>query len=254
MNPRNHNVYLISFRTLRQLIGVLGILLPLMCWFVNVFVNHLNLLNNPLFVNVEFSKPYVAGIDLKPSISDFYYTTAGPTFTGILLTVAIFLFTYNGYPLNRKDDRYAWLSDKRICNFAAVCAIGIIVFPTSSAKPITDNIHIFVSSHLAGVIHLVFAALFFLSMAVMSIVNFRRHPNKVLIRDAEGKLYLICGWGIILCVLILAIFSLIPHSEDWLWGKSVYIMEVFMLLFFGVAWLVKGKSIPTEFILNKLEE
>lgn len=255
MASGNQNIYLISFRTLRQLIGYLGILLPLMCWLVNLFVNHLNLLNNPVFVNLEFSQPYVAGSDLKPSISDFYYTTAGPLFTGILLTVAIFLFTYNGYPKNKKDDRYPWLTDKLICNFAAICALGIVVFPTSSSEPVTDNIHIFVSSHSAGIIHLAFAAMFFLAMAVMSIINFRRNPGKVLIMDAEGKLFLICGWGIITCIVILAVFSfLIPQSENWLWGKSVYIMEVFMLLFFGTAWLVKGKSIPTEFIIHNLED
>jgi hypothetical protein len=251
-NANNNNVYLISYRTLRRLIGILGIGLPFLCWGVNAFVNHLDLLNNPHFVDKSQTQTYIAGADLKASISHFYYTTAGPIFTGILITVAIFLYCYKGYPKNKKDDRLPWLTDKRITVFAASCALGIVVFPTDSPQRITDNIHIFVSSRMAGNLHLSFATLFFLSMAVMSMVNFRRHPGKELISDAEGKLYLICGMGIVACILALGIYAFASYGRTWLWGEFVYIMEVIMLIFFGTAWLVKGKSIPTEFILDKI--
>lgn len=250
MNPTN---FLISYRTLRRLIGVLGILLPFMCLGVNAFVNHLDLLNNPVFVDKKQTATYIPGADLKASISHFYYTAAGPLFTGILITVAIFLFCYNGYPENKKEDRFSWITDKRITAIAAICALGIVIFPTDSPKIITDNIHIFVSSKTAGTLHLICATAFFLSMAAMSIVNFRRHPGKELITDAEGKIYLICGWGIVLCISLMAIYAIVPTGGSWLWGKFVYIMEVFMLLFFGIAWLVKGKSVPTEFLLNKMK-
>ncbi|MBN9352200.1 MAG: hypothetical protein J0H55_16090 [Chitinophagaceae bacterium] len=87
--------YLISYHALRRLIGILGILLPFLCWGVNAFVNYLNLLNNPGLVDISQSQVYEAGADLKSSVSHFYYTTAGPMFTGILITVSIFLFCYN---------------------------------------------------------------------------------------------------------------------------------------------------------------
>lgn len=254
MANASNNTFLISFRTLRQLIGYLGIFLPFMCWLVNTVVNHFDLLNNPAFVNLEFSEAYVAGSNLKSSISHFYYTTAGPLFTGILITVSIFLFTYNGYAMDKDNDKFAWLTDKRISSFAAICALGIVTFPSGSSHKIIDNIHIFVSSNTAGAIHLTCAALFFLSMELMSIINFRRNPGKILIKNAEVRLYLICGWGIIASILFLGINSFVPGGENWLWGKAVFIFEVFMLLFFGIAWLVKGKSIPTEFLLNKIEE
>lgn len=253
MRSKN-NVYLISYRTLRQWIGVLGILLPLLCWGVNTFVNHFDLLNNSLFIDTSQTAVYIAGADLKPSISDFYYTASGPIFTGILITVAIFLFCYAGYPENKKEDRFSWLTDRRVSAFAACSALGIVTFPTGSVQKITDNIHNYVSSPQAGTLHLIFAALFFLSMATMSIVNFRRHPHKELIMNAEGKLYLTCGVGIVVCILILGIHQVVPGGEGWLWGKFVYIMEVIMLLFFGIAWLTKGKSIPTEFVLEKVQE
>jgi len=244
--------YLISYRTLRQLIGVLGILLPFLCWGVNTFVNHADLLNNPIFIDKCKSTDYIPGPDLKSSISHFYYTTAGPLFTGILITVAIFLFCYNGYPENRKEDRFSWLTDKRITVFAGCCALGIVIFPTDSTEKITDNIHIFVSSGIAGTLHLCFASLFFLSMAILSMINFRRNPGRILIKNAEGKLYIICGLGIVFCLLLLALYFIISPDCKWLWGRFVFIMEVLMLIFFGTAWLIKGKSIPTEYMLKKI--
>lgn len=247
----NNNTYLISYLTLRQLIGVLGILLPFLCWGINSLVNYFDLLHNPWLV-AHLETDYLAGANLKSSISHFYYTAAAPLFIGILISVAIFLFTYNGYTPNPQNDRWVWLTDKRISTFAACCLLGIVVFPTDSYAHLKDNLFIFETTGLVGKIHLSFAALFFISMAVMSIINFRRQPNKRLISDGEGKTYLICGWGIICCLLIVTITFLINSTGSWLGGKFMFVMEVLMLLFFGISWLTKGKSIPTEFVLKNL--
>lgn len=253
MRVSNNNNYLISYRTLRQLIGWLGVLLPFLCWAANAVVNRFDLLNNPLLVDTDKSGVYTPGPDLKSSISHFYYTAAGPLFTGILITVSIFLFCYNGHAKKKADDRFSWLTDRLVTTFAASCALGVVFFPTASSEPITDNIHIFVSSRLAGNLHLGFAALFFLAMAVICIINFRRQPGKKMLTNAEGRIYLTCGWGMLACLLLLFVSMLVEGMDTWLWGRFVYIMEVIMLIFFGIAWLVKGKSIPTEFILNKLQ-
>lgn len=244
--------FLISYLTLRRLIGYLGILLPFLCWSVNALFNHINLLNNPLFVDESQSAVYIAGADLKSSISRFYYTTAGPLFIGVMTTVAIFLFCYKGYR-EREEDRFSWLTDKLVTTFAACCALGIVVFPTGSTDRITDNLYIFVTSELVGKIHLGFAAAFFFSMALMSIINFRRQPGKQLLKNVEGRLYLVCGWGIIVCLLLLLIKMVFADDKVWLWGHFVYILEVFMLLFFGISWLVKGKNIVTGFLLRKID-
>jgi hypothetical protein len=248
------NSYVISYHTLRQLIGILGMALPFLCWGTNAFVNDLNLLNNPLFVDLNQSCFYEADKNLKSSISHFYYTAAGPIFTGVLITVAIFLFCYNGHEKKIKEDKYAWLTDKLLTTWAAVCALGIVVFPTGSEHKITDNLHIFVSSAKAGALHLTFAALFFLSIALLCVVNFRRQPDKTFIKNAEGTLYLICGWGMVACLGLLALFGFTPLKQvSWLPVNLAYIMETIMLILFGVAWLVKGKSKPTELILKRME-
>ncbi len=250
MNPNND--YVISYRALRQLIGVLGIALPFMCWATNAFVNDFDLLNNELFVNKTYSQPYSPGIALKSSVSHFYYTAAGPLFTGVLIAVSIFLFCYNGHEQNPKD-KLPWLTDKRLTMFAACCALGIVAFPTGSDKPISDNIHIFVSSAKAGALHLTFAALFFVAIALLCLINFRRNSSGGLINDAEGKLYLICGWGMLACLVILAILSFTPvGNQAWVPYNIVYILEAVMLVLFGIAWLVKGKSKPTEAVLKRI--
>lgn len=244
--------YIISYHAIRKLIGILGLSLPFLCWGVNAIINGLDLMNDPRFIDDAQSLPYSAGGSLKSSISHFYYTAAGPIFTGILVAVSIFLFCYRGYPLQRDKDYWYWLTDNRLATFAAICALGIVALPTSSAQPITDNIHIYVTSRRAGVIHLAFAALFFLAMGILCIINFRRHPDKpkALKTDREGKLYLVCGWGMLTGLAVLGVYAFLLTGVKWLPYYFIYLTETVMLIFFAIAWLVKGRTIPA---LNKDE-
>ncbi|MBX2969912.1 MAG: hypothetical protein KF803_11125 [Cyclobacteriaceae bacterium] len=244
------NTYVISYHALRRLIGILGILLPFLCLGINAFVNHYDLLNNPAFVNAKYSCPYTAGVNLKSSISHFYYTAAGPLFTGVLITLAIFLFCYKGHAKKESKDKVAWLTDSLLSKLAASCALLIVILPTGSDKPIIDNIHIYVSSDVAGLMHLVFAALFFVIMSVFCIINFRRNGSNGFIKNAEGNIYLFCGIGILVLLLILFIDMLTGSTNS---GSSfVFWMEAGMLFLFGLAWLVKGKSVVTEYVIDKL--
>ncbi len=251
----NTDPNVISYRALRQLIGILGMALPFLCWAVNALVNDCELLSKPLLVDACQTLAYTPDGNLKSSISHFYYTAAGPLFTGILITVAIFLFCYKGHPLKRGDDRVSWLTDNLLATFAAICALGVVTFPTGSEEKISDNIHIFVASEITGYVHLGFATLFFVSIALLCIINFRRNPSKVFIQNPEGTLYLVCGWGMLLCLALLAVVSFTPiHKLSWMPYNFIYIMETVMLVLFGIAWLVKGKSTPSEYVLGKLSE
>jgi hypothetical protein len=242
----------ISFLALRQLIGYLGMALPFACWGINASVNGLGLLSNPVLVDIRQTRTYEPAHNLKSSISHFYYTAAGPLFTGILMTVAIFLLCYHGYPKKSDDDRFAWLTDRLLATLAGIFALGVVAIPTGSEKIITDNIHIFVSSTMAGYVHLGFAALFFVAMAIMAMVNFRRQPGNGLLKNREGMLYLICGVGMLVCLLVLLLAmgggwerkELVPHY-------FVFAMESVMLVLFGTAWLTKGRSLPTRFLLER---
>jgi hypothetical protein len=160
------------------------------------------------------------------------------------------LVCYQGHAKNEGKDKVAWLTDGLLSKTAAVCALLIVVLPTGSSEPIIDNIHIYVSSDAAGTLHLVFAASFFIAMSVFCIINFRRNGNNGFIKNAEGNIYLFCGIGILMLLLILFIDMLTDSTRS---GSSfVFWMEAAMLVLFGLAWLVKGKSVVTEFVLEKL--
>lgn len=90
-------------RTLRRVIGVLGISLPVILW---------------LF-----------GGELQGSISAYHNTHVGPVFSGILFTVGWYLFAYKGY---EKQDDVAG-------DIACFAAIGVAVFPHDNVS--TKDLH-----------------------------------------------------------------------------------------------------------------
>lgn len=90
---------LVSYRTLRVVVGVLGMAMPivLLVWGL--------LLRSPG--------------RLLDAISDYYAYRTRDVFVGVLFTIAWFLFTYRGY-----DAR-----DRRAGNLACLFALGVALFP-----------------------------------------------------------------------------------------------------------------------------
>jgi hypothetical protein len=95
---KNKNKSLIvSYLTLRKLIGVLGILLPFACLF-----------GGSLFQNSP----------VLDSISAYYHSNMRDILTGLLVGVSLFLITYKGYEL--RDTLLAILS--------GIAGLGIAIF------------------------------------------------------------------------------------------------------------------------------
>ncbi len=92
---------IVSYVTLRRVVGVLGMGLPLVV---------------ALWGFALRSPP-----SLQDSISAYYDLRTRDAFVGILFTIAWFLLTYRGH--ERKDDVAG--------NFACVFALGVALFPTS---------------------------------------------------------------------------------------------------------------------------
>lgn len=92
---------IVSYLTLRRVVGILGVALPI------VLATWGFLLCNCL--------------ELRPSISDYYGLRTRDVLVGTLFTVAWFLLTYQGY--ERKDDIAG--------NLACIFALGVALFPTS---------------------------------------------------------------------------------------------------------------------------
>ena len=250
-NSKNKELQ-ISYLTLRKAIGWLGMLLPFALLIGNYVINNSNILNNSWFLNTDCNGPYVPNDSYKNSISHYYYSTVGELFTGTMGSVALFLFCYKGHPKRRGE---TWFSDNLMANLAGAFAMGVVVFPVSSEHCITDNMRSFLSSQNTSYIHFSFAALFFISLALMSIINFRRTATvKDFGKGSNNKVYLWCGIAILICLFIIFIYN------AFLYGKfpgldsihPVFVLEAFALLAFGFSWLTKGK-IDLAYIPKKLK-
>jgi hypothetical protein len=246
--------FVISYLTMRKAIGWIGILLPLALVIGDYSIKKLNLLNNNWFVKTDDCyHVYPFDSSLKSSISYYYYSSVGEIFTSALFAVALFLFCYKGHPLRKGE---FGLSDKAMSNLAAFFALGIVIFPASSSHCIPDNLRIFISSKNTGIIHFIFAGLFFTSLSFISIFNFRR-TEKVSEFGTKPphNLYKYCGFIMLTSILFIFVYSkILKHKFIWLDNLyPVFILETIALLAFGVSWLTKGK-IYSGYIAKKLKK
>ncbi|WP_298795946.1 DUF998 domain-containing protein [uncultured Pseudonocardia sp.] len=196
----------LSYLGLRRAVGYIGIGLP--------------------FV-LLFGKLLVQGGPLPGSISAYYYSDMRNVLVGALFAVAIFLISYR---YDRPDARAGVL--------AGVMAIGVALFPTSPADPT-------VQARVIGTVHLVCAAVFFLTLAYFSYFLFTRTdqveptPRK----KQRNVVYRVCGILIVVCIVLAVLADnllgkvLVDELHPVFWLESVAIVA------FGVSWLIKGETI-----------
>ena len=205
---------LTSYKSLRKLIGILGILLPLICY-----------LGGRLF----------ASLTLQPSISAYYFTNARDFFVGLLVAVALFLMTYKGYEV----------IDNVITNVTGIAGFGIAIFP---CLPLIDKVKpvgfFQLNPCTSNIIHLSCAGTFFTLLAINSIFLFTLTKDKrTMTRNKKRRnvVYITCGIAIIVSLIILVLAKLIPGFLAY--GNTVFILETIMLFAFGISWLVKGEAV-----------
>jgi hypothetical protein len=230
----------ISYVTMRKAIGWLGMSLPFILLLGNFFVNACDILNNTWLVKACNGYKYAADGSWKSSISHYYYSTVGELFTGTLCAVSLFMFSYKGYP--RQPGHYG-LSDSLMTNLAGFFALGVVIFPTSASDCIKDNVRTFLSSDVSGAIHLGFAALFFFTLAFMSIINFRNADTKDKFgKGDDDKFYLRCGIVMLSCIAIISVYNFFLEGIwPWLDNMNVtFVFEAIALIAFGSSWLKKG--------------
>lgn len=207
----------LSTHSHRQLIGYAGLVLPLAL---------------PLIAQLRRTRRLdLAALD---SVSSFYYTGAVAFFTGTLLALAAFLFTYRGY-----RNRYN-LYD-RIAGFvAAAAAIGVAVFPTqapsASLKPSWWV-------PMTGTIHYGSAIVLLLTFACFALFLFPRtdpdgpKPSKAHplppAKRWRNRIYILCGVVMVACL----IWAAIAKNNRW----PIYWPETIALIAFALSWLVKGR-------------
>jgi hypothetical protein len=208
------NNQIISYLTLRRLIGVLGILLSLVCVLGGYFFS---------------------GKTIQQSISYYYYTNMRDFFVGLLFCVSLFLLTYRGYQL----------IDNLVSTICGIAAAGIAIFPCFNDLNPELPVGLFqLSPKTSNIIHLSSAGLFFLLLAVNSMFLFTisKNPKKTINKEKRNIIYYGCGITILISLLFLA-FIFIFKPWDYNKFKLILITETIMLLAFGISWLVKGKTL-----------
>ncbi|WP_424187067.1 DUF998 domain-containing protein [Actinokineospora sp. G85] len=195
-----------SYLFLRRAIGLIGLLLPV----------------------VLIAGGLIVDGGLFNSISGYYHGSLRDVFVGSMCAVGVFLISYRGY------DRV----DEVVGNIAAVAAIGVALFPTAPAG--ADG-----AERVVGVLHLVFAAVFFLALAFFCLVLFRRSddPAPTPRKRARNGVYLACGLVIVASLALIALCALLDLASAL---RPALWLETAAILAFGLAWLTKGEAVLAD--------
>jgi len=223
-----NNELVFSYLTLRNLIGICGMVLPLALCI--------------------FPKRPSGFYGFEPSISDYFYTDRGDILVVILCVLGTFLITYAGY---------TW--KERVLTFiAGICGMAVAFVPTKNRcdqcefSVHTDNGGVF--GNIAGTSwHFVFAATFLFCLAIMSLVYFTKSNEPPDHRKADGTLtqkgkrnivFKSCGWIIIASLIILGLYFII--KPDLKGFPIVFVFEAIAVEAFGFSWLTKGQTLWSD--------
>jgi uncharacterized membrane protein YiaA len=194
---------LVSYLTLRRVVGILGILLPVLLVVGSSLVH--------------------SRLDIQNSISDYYGTEMRDIFVGVLFVVGLFLFAYRGY--DGRDNIAGYL--------ACLFALSVALFPTTSASQVIRTVH-FIS-----------AAALFIVLAYFSLFLFTKTDRDVLPRKKRirNMIYRICGVIMLVCIVSIALYSVLPYNASVATIKPVFWLESLALWVFGISWLIKGETL-----------
>ena len=166
----------------------------------------------------------------------------GNVFVGTLCAIGVFFCAYRGYTKGTGDN------DDRVGNLAGVCAIVVALFPTEPSGGID------LPGTFAGSVHVVFAALLFLTLAYFSLVLFTksdpdrpRSPEK----QKRDRVYRLAGYTILASIALIGILGgvralglvsqeVVQAVEAW---NPAFWLESIALIAFGISWAVKGQAI-----------
>ncbi|MDA3898942.1 MAG: DUF998 domain-containing protein [Spirochaetes bacterium] len=205
--------YILSYLAIRRLIGVLGMSLPVV------------VVTGGLFQQTDIMK----------SISAYYHTAMRDYFVGLVCAIAVFLVCYKGY----------LLLDNIVAGCAGLFALCVAFFPVQGT--LSKNVRVGIFCLPAGdseVVHVVCAALFFLTLACISLFLFTKDDGSPTSHKIKRNLiYRLSGIMIITSVLFIALFILFFPDVLIAGCPPVLFFEAFALMAFGISWLVKGETL-----------
>jgi hypothetical protein len=204
---------IVSYLTLRKLIGILGILLPFVCLFGGSLIQNVRVMD---------------------SISAYYHSNIRDLLVGLLVAVSLFLMTYKGY--ERRDTFVATVS--------GIAGLGIAIFPCASRVEPSSAVGLFqLTPPVAGYLHFGSSALFFILLGINSCFLFTLgdEENWTKRKSIRNRIYRACGFVIFASLISLLVLRIILGDKlaDTEW---TFVFETVMLLAFGISWLVKGDT------------
>lgn len=214
-----------SYNRIRKLVGVLGLLLPILI--------------------------VLAYWGFLPSISLYYYTRSAVFFIAILAAFGLLLISYQGYEPKENEKG---LSDNLVSHIGGFAILIVVLVPTCCTRTELSICHVCASDSFClfghtnktiNIFHLLSAGIFFFFMGYMSLVNFRRGTDK-----KYHFMYKLCGYIIWFSLLILIIefaIRLTHLGRGYITPYDVYILETVMVFAFAISWLLKGRTIEYIF-------
>jgi hypothetical protein len=136
--------------------------------------------------------------------------------------------------------------DNIIGNLGCIFAIGVALFPT---EPDVDITHM---QKIVGIVHLICAALFFLTLTVFALFLFTKtHKDRSLMtrqKRRRNALYRVCGLIMSLCILLMLINGFLPDESVEQLAKyhPIFWLEAMAIVAFGVSWIVKGETLMKD--------
>ncbi len=211
--------YVRSYLAMRAAVGVLGLLLP---WTL-----------------VVGDRWLFGAREVRPSLSDYYYSGLRDVFVGVLCAIGVFLVTY------KVAERSL---DNQLSSVAGFAAVGVALFPT---RPLGDDATTPLQSLLGisttSVVHFGSAAVFMVALAGMSFLFGRREGRRArrsptaFSPQAWRRFHWTCSAVIVASVL----FIVLSFLTDAFGRHAVLIGESAAVLAFGASWLGKGAEIVT---------
>lgn len=201
--PKPPESVIISYMTMRRIIGILGIsLVPI------------------LILGSLFLDPTK---EIKVSVSAYYYSHMRNVLVGILCGISLFLFSYHGYTWK---DSFA----SKLAGFFALCAA---FFPTSATNDKDD---------INSILHYITAGIFFVILSYMSILLFTRTSGNMTVQKRKrNRIYRICGLVMLVSVACIPLDQISAIHDKIGFIKPTLILETIALVGFGFSWLTKGE-------------
>ena len=196
----------------RRLIGILGLLLPVLLY---VLAGLLPTVGLPRWKALN-------------SISAYYYTGAVSVFAGVLFALALFLLTYPGYK--------EVAADRVVGRVGGLAAIAVALFPTKApaglSAPSWWRPNMTVIHHTSAVV--LFVAFILFAIWLFRKSNIPRPRDRPLEKRRRDDICLACGIVMIVAVLWAA-SSTFTHAP-------IFLPESIAIIGFAVSWLTKGEA------------